>query len=84
MGVNFSDPRSKVTLGGKPVTRPFSAAHPLGTTESLLFKGYAIALLVAQRSGMSPRLYAVMGGNYFGPNCCFDYGNAETGTKIWN
>ena len=83
MGVNFSDPRSKVTLGGKPVYAAFFGGAPPGYDgKPFIGQGYSNRSARGTAQWDEPEtIYAVMGGNYFGPNCCFDYGNAETWNK---
>ena len=76
-GVNFTDPRSKATLGGKEVYAAFFAGSP---TEDHHFIGQGYSNRTAQGTarGDEPQsMYVVLSGRYFNGGCCFDYGNAE-------
>jgi hypothetical protein len=91
LGVNFTDPRSKATLGGQPVFAAFFAGAPGGYDgKPFIGQGYSNRSARGTAQGDEPEtMYAVM-GNPKEPisgrgNCCFDYGNAErwnaSGTK---
>eukprot|EP00035_Acanthoeca_spectabilis_P007073 m.132149 g.132149 ORF g.132149 m.132149 type:complete len:351 (+) comp13785_c0_seq1:34-1086(+) len=80
LGVNFSDPRSKASLGGRPIYAAFFAG---AATEPQPFtgQGYSNRTATKTAQGDAPQtVYAVVGGRHYNGLCCFDYGNAENVT----
>ncbi len=79
-GVNFTDPRSKATIGGHPVYGAFFAGDVPFPGRAPRFQGQGYSNRTAQGTarGDEPQsIYALFGGGHYGGGCCFDYGNAE-------
>ena len=72
--VNFSDPRSKATLQGKPVHGAFFAGAPPGSDgKPFIGQGYSNRSARGTAQWDEPEtIYAVMGGHHYSGNCCFD------------
>ena len=71
-GVNFTDPRSKAVLGGRPVYAAFFAGSWSGgsTPTDFVGQGYSNRTARATAVGDEPQsMYAVFGGNYYNGGC---------------
>ena len=81
VGVNFTDPRSQATVGGRKVYGAFfvgDTTHQHGRPEPFQGQGYSNRTAQGTPQGDAPQsVYALFGGNHYSGGCCFDYGNAE-------
>jgi len=78
LGVNFTDPASKTTLGGSPVYSALFVGEKGGNGKPFVGQGYSNRTARQTATGDEPQsMYAIFGGKHFNDGCCFDYGNAE-------
>ena len=83
-GVNFTDPKSKTTLGGAPVYSAFFVGDN-SKSHSYTGQGYSNRTAKGTAVGDEPQTtYAVFSGRHYNSGCCFDYGNAENVTAAGN
>jgi len=70
LGVNFTDPRSKATLGGEPVKAAFFAGDPRGSGHPFFGQGYSNRTARGTAQGDEPQsMYSVFSGQHFGGGC---------------
>ena len=82
LGVNFTDPRCKATVGGYPVYAAVFEGDPRGSGHPFQGQGYSNRTAKGTAVGDEPQsMYAVFAGGNFDGGCCFDYGNAENVNK---
>jgi hypothetical protein len=83
LGVNFTDARSKATLGGHPVYAAVFEGDTRGSGHPFSGQGYSNRTARGTAVGDEPQsMYAVFSGQHLGSGgCCFDYGNAENVTN---
>ncbi|KAL1528675.1 hypothetical protein AB1Y20_010011 [Prymnesium parvum] len=80
-GVNFTDSRSRIVLGGHPVFAAVFTGNGLDGSQ-YIGQGYSNRTARGTAIGDQPQsIYAVISGRHYNSGCCFDYGNAENGTR---
>jgi hypothetical protein len=80
IGVNFTSPSSKATLGGKPV---YAAVFVGDDSKGKHYLGQGFSNRTARGTAVADEpqsMYAVFSGKHYNDGCCFDYGNAENDT----
>ena len=84
VGVNFTDPESNTTLGGKPAYGLFFVGDDSHNMH-YVGQGYSNRTARGTAVGDEPQTtYALFSGRRYNGNCCFDYGNAENLTADGN
>eukprot|EP00947_MAST-08B_sp_MAST-8B-sp1_P000150 g150.t1 len=80
-GVNFTDSRSKATVGGHKVYGALfvgDSTHEHGRAEPFQGQGYSNRTTSGVPQGDAAQsVYALFSGHHYEGGCCMDYGNAE-------